>query len=211
MIKLVKYICCLVVLFLLSCNGSDKKSKTPITIEKAYTYSIDTSGILVNWTAYKFTERIGVSGRFDTVKFSAKKSLTSIEDVLKSSRIAISTGSVNSANAIRDPKLRATFFKTFNTDTIHGQILETEGEKGLLALKMNTINNLIEYTYRYTKDTIFISTHFDLIKWNGKNAVEALNKECYDLHKGSDGLSKLWPDVAVKIKLPVKRDILVIE
>jgi hypothetical protein len=211
MIQPVKYICYLIVLFLLSCNGSDKKSKAPTSVEKVYTYSIDTSGIVVNWTAYKFIEKIGVSGRFDTIKFSAKKSLTSIEDVLKSSRIAISTSSVNSANGIRDPKLRATFFKTFNTDTIQGEILEAEGEKGLLALKMNKINNLIEYTYRYSKDTIFISTHFDLIKWNGKNAVEALNKECYDLHKGSDGISKLWPDVAVKIILPVKRDILVIE
>ena len=211
MIQLIKYICYLILLFLLSCNGSDKKTKAPIKIEKTYTYSIDTSDIVVHWTAYKFIEKIGVSGRFDTIKFSAKKSLTSIEDVLKSSRIAISTGSVNSANGIRDPKLRATFFKTFNTDTLYGEILEAKEGKGLLALKMNTINNLIDYTYSYKKDTIFISTHFDLIKWNGKNAVEALNKECYDLHKGSDGISKLWPDIAVKIKLPVKRDILVIE
>jgi hypothetical protein len=211
MIKLVKYSCCIVVLFLLSCNGSEKKSKEPTKVEKAYTYSIDTSGIVLHWTAYKFIEKIGVSGRFDTIKFSAKKSLSSIEDVLKSSRIEISTGSVNSANGIRDPKLRATFFRAFNTDTLHGELLEAEEGKGLLALKMNTINNLIEYTYRYTKDTIFIYTHFDLIKWNGKNALEALNKECYDLHKGSDGVSKLWPDVAVKIKLPVKRDVLVIE
>jgi hypothetical protein len=211
MIKLVKYTCCVVVLFLLSCNGSDKKYKAPTKVEKTYAYFIDPSGIVLHWTAYKFIEKIGVSGRFDTIKFSAKKSLTSIEDVLKSSRITISTGSVNSANGIRDPKLRATFFKTFNTDTIQGEILEAEEGKGLLALKMNTINNLIEYTYRYTKDTIFISTHLDLIKWNAKKALNTLNKECYDLHKGSDGISKLWPDVAVKIKLPVKRDILVIE
>ena len=208
MIQLIKYICYLIVLFLLSCNGSEKKSKTPTTVQKAYTYSVDTSGIVVTWMAYKFTEKIGVSGKFDRIKFSAKKSLTSIEGVLKSSKIAISTGSVNSANAIRDPKLRATFFKTFNTDIIEGEILEAEAEKGTLDLKMNTINNRIDYTYSYKKDTIFISTHLDLTKWNGKNALEALNKECYDLHKGPDGISKLWPDVAVTIKLPVNRNAL---
>lgn len=205
MMQLVKYICYLIVLILLSCNGSDKKSKAPVIIKKTYTYSIDTSGIVVNWTAYKFTEKIGVSGKFDKIKLSTEKSSTSIEDLLKSSEITISTSSVNSANGIRDPKLRATFFKTFNTDTIEGKILEVEAAKGLLALKMNTINNIIDYTYSYKKDTIFISTHFDLTKWNGKNALQALNKECYDLHKGPDGISKLWPDVAVKIKLPVIR------
>jgi len=203
-----KYIGYLIVLFLLSCNGSDKKPKLPTTVQKAYVYSVDTSGIKVTWTAYKFTEKIGVRGKFDRIKFSAKKSLTSIEDVLKSSKIIISTGSVNSANAIRDPKLRATFFKTFNTDTIEGELLEAEAEKGTIDLKMNTINNRIDYTYSYKKDTIFISTHLDLTKWNGKNALEALNKECYDLHKGPDGISKLWPDVAVTIKLPVNRNAL---
>jgi hypothetical protein len=200
-----------ILLFLLSCNGSDKKPKAPTKVEKTYTYSIDTAGILVNWTAYKFTEKIGVSGRFDSIRFSTKKSPTSIEDLLNSAKIGIKTGSVNSANAIRDPKLRAIFFKAFNTETIEGELLEVEEDKGVLALKMNMINNLIDYTYSYTKDTIFISTHFDLTKWNGENAIQALNKECYDLHKGSDGISKLWPDVAVKIKLPVKRNALVIE
>ena len=73
MSQLIKYICYLILLFLLSCNGSDKKSKGPTTVEKAYTYSVDTSGIVVTWTAYKFTEKIGVSGKFDRIKFSNKK------------------------------------------------------------------------------------------------------------------------------------------
>ena len=37
MMQLVKYICYLIVLILLSCNGSDKKSKAPATMEKTYT------------------------------------------------------------------------------------------------------------------------------------------------------------------------------
>ena len=85
---------------------------------------------MVNWTAYKFIEKIGVRGRFDSIDFSNKKSLTSIEEVLKNSRIAISTGSVNSVKAIRDPNLRASFFKTY---TIEGKILEDEAEKGHIS------------------------------------------------------------------------------
>jgi len=112
---------------------------------------------------------------------------------------------VNSYNAIRDPKLRQTFFKIFNTDTIKGQIMEVDVKKGLLSLQMNSINKLTSYSYNYTNDTLIISTHLDLTKWEGKTALETLNKECNDLHKGPDGISKLWPDVVVKIKLPIKR------
>ena len=160
----VKYIYYFIGLCLISCNGSDKKTKASTRVEKAYSYSIDTKGVLVNWTAYKFTEKIGVSGRFDSIKFYADKNLTSIEELLKSSKIAIKTSSVNSANVIRDAKLRGTFFSVFNTHTIEGEIVKVEGNSGVLALKMNSINNLVDYTYSYTKDTIFISTHFDLTK-----------------------------------------------
>jgi hypothetical protein len=159
----------------------------------------------VLWTAYKFSEKVGVSGRFDSVLCSSDKNATSIEALLKSSKISISTNSVNSYNAIRDPKLRQTFFKIFNTDTIKGQIMEVDVKKGLLSLQMNSINKLTSYSYNYTNDTLIISTHLDLTKWEGKTALETLNKECNDLHKGPDGISKLWPDVVVKIKLPIKR------
>jgi hypothetical protein len=205
MLQLVKYLIYLILaLFIFSCNSSEKKSLKDTTIQKTYNYAIDTSGIQVLWTAYKFSEKVGVSGRFDSVLCSSDKNATSIEALLKSSKISISTNSVNSYNAIRDPKLRQTFFKIFNTDTIKGQVIEVDDKKGLLSLQMNGINNITSYSYNYKNDTLIISAHLDLTKWQGKTALETLNKECYDLHKGPDGISKLWPDVAVKIKLPIK-------
>ena len=206
MLQPVKYLTYVIlVLFVFSCNNSEKKSSKNTTSEKAYSYAIDTSGIQVLWTAYKFTEKVGVGGTFDSIVCFSDNNASSIQDLLKSSKINISTNSVNSYNAIRDPKLRQTFFKSFNTDTIKGKIMEVEDEKGLLSLQMNSITNLTNYTYNYINDTLTISTHLDLTKWNGKTAIDTLNKECYDLHIGSDGISKLWPDVAVKIKLPIKR------
>jgi hypothetical protein len=204
MLPRVKYLVySILVLLIISCNTSDKKSLQDTVSEKTYSYAIDTSGIQVIWTAYKFTDKIGVSGTFDRVLCFSDKNASSIQDLLKSSKISIITKSVNSYNAIRDPKLRQTFFKSFNTDTIKGKIMEVEDRKGLLALQMNRINNLINYRFNYIKDTLVISTHLDLTKWNGITAINNLNKECYDLHIGSDGISKLWPDVAVKIKLPI--------
>ena len=40
----------------------------------------------------------------------------------------------------------------------------------------------------------------DLKNWNAIDALNALNKVCFDLHKGADGVSKTWEDVAIEIE-----------
>ncbi len=53
-----------------------------------------------------------------------------------------------------------------------------------------------------------LSIHLDVLLWNGEEALKTLNKECYELHTGTDGISKLWPDVDVVLKIPVKLEFL---
>lgn len=136
---------------------------------------------------------------------SPKTKSGSVENILQASRLSINTMSVNSDNNIRDPKLKESFFKIFHTDTIRGEILKANQNKGTLALEMNSITKNIPFSYSLKTDTIFISTTIDLKEWNGEEAISTLNKVCYDLHKGTDGISKLWPDVSVSIKLPVNK------
>ncbi len=194
-------------LFVLSCNSSNKKKKKDQDNEKVtkkeQIYSTDTSGISLQWMAYKFTDKLGVGGTFDQIAFRQEKESESIEDMLKNAEITIVTASVNSKNEIRDPKLRTYFFDVFNTDTITGKILDSEQGSGVLELKMNDISNDLEYEYTLKNDTLFLTTHLDLLNWNGDKALNSLNNECYELHTGLDGISKLWPDVDVTIKLPV--------
>lgn len=193
----------------LSCNNSEKKSSKISTdeniTEAKSKYSIDTSGTTVIWTAYKFTDKVGVKGSFDKFVLSPKTKSGSVENILQASRLSINTMSVNSDNNIRDPKLKESFFKIFHTDTIRGEILKANQNKGTLALEMNSITKNIPFSYSLKTDTIFISTTIDLKEWNGEEAISTLNKVCYDLHKGTDGISKLWPDVSVSIKLPVNK------
>lgn len=186
-----------------SCNTSGKKKKDNQVVEKIQTYSIDTSGLSLKWTAYKFTDKLGVSGTFDSIVLNTKNNSGTIEILLRDAEMIIPTALVNSANQIRDPKLRTAFFKVFNTDTIRGKILDAEQGIGSLELKMNNLSNDLKYTYSLKTDTLFLNTHFDLMQWNGEAALKSLNKECYDLHIGNDGISKLWPDVDVSIKFPI--------
>jgi len=195
--------------FFFSCNSSDKKKKaeqeSEKIVQKVQMYSIDTSGISLKWTAYKFTEKLGVSGTFDRITFNEKNNSGTIETLLQDAEMTIPTALVNSANEIRDPKLRTYFFKVFNTDTIRGKILDAKQGKGALELNMNNLANAVEYTYSLKNDTLFLNAHFDLMQWNGDVALNSLNKECYELHTGTDGTSKLWPDVDVTIKFPIQK------
>ena len=199
----------IVLLFIFSCTSKEKKKKTVQEDEKMaqkeLTYSTVESGTSILWTAYKFTDKLGVSGTFDLFELNLKNESGSIERLLENAEISITTSSVNSGNIIRDPKLRASFFKVFHTDTILGKILDAEDGKGVLELKMNDIANDVAYTYSLKNDTLFLITHVNVPLWNGQEALDSLNKECNELHTGTDGISKLWPDVDVVLKLPIKK------
>lgn len=160
--------------------------------------------MVLQWTAYKFTEKLGVSGVFDDFTLDEKSDPGTIEELLEGTKMTIAIASINSNNEIRDPKLRANFFKVFNTDFITARIINAESGQGAIELTMNEISNELDYNYLIKSDTLFLNTNLDLLLWNGKEAMDSLNLVCYDLHKGADGISKLWPDVDVSFKLPLQ-------
>ncbi len=142
----------LLVVFGLSCNTSKKENKEDNSIETKImlgktTYSIDTSGTSVKWTAYKFTDKLGVSGTFDELRLRLKKDSGPIDELLKNAEVTINTMSVNSGNEIRDPKLRTSFFNVFKTDTIFAKILDAGDGKGALELEMNDTSNDVALQY----------------------------------------------------------------
>ncbi len=201
----------ILILLGISCNTSTKKEKenSPTDIKvtlKKPVYSTDTLGTSLHWTAYKFTNKLGVGGTFDEFTLQLKTDSGSVEELLNDAEITINTLSVNSGNKIRDPKLRTSFFKVFNTDIISGKVIDAKNGTGILELSMNSISNKVAYSYSMHMDTLLLSTHLDLLVWDGEQAIKTLNKECYDLHTGTDGISKLWPDVDVVLKLPLQKE-----
>lgn len=192
---------------MMSCNNSEQKPSDKTSSQNKYSelqkFTIDTSGLSILWTAYKFTSKVGVSGTFDTYTLDNKNTSGTVEEILNKSKLSITTASVNSNNAIRDFKLDTYFFKAFNTSNITGTILKTEKGEGVVKLKMNNTSKKIPFTYAIENDTIRLFTNLNLNYYKGEDALKTLNEECYELHKGADGESKLWPDVDVVIKIPV--------
>ncbi|MFY0688442.1 MAG: YceI family protein [Cyclobacteriaceae bacterium] len=190
-----------IALVLASCTSPEKKETK--TTEKKETLSINISDASIAWTAYKFTERVGVGGTFDTLSITASKTSGSAEEILIGSTINIVTSSVNSGNIERDPKLRTSFFEVLNTPNIKGKVLKAENGKGEIELTINQIIKVNTFDYAVNDSTMVLRSSVDVTNWNGSDAVAALNKACELLHTGTDGSSKLWPDADVTLTVPL--------
>lgn len=190
-----------------SCNTSKKKpshkTSTQSEFLKPQHYSMDTMRLSISWTAYKFTNKVAVSGTFDTYSLDTKNTSGTVENILNKSKLSITTASVNSNNAIRNFKLDTYFFKAFNTSEIRGRIIRAKEIEGFIDLKMNSRSKKIPFTYAIKNDSIQLFTNLHLNHWNGENAIKILNTECYEFHKGVDGVSKLCPNIDVVIKIPI--------
>ncbi|UXP33344.1 YceI family protein [Reichenbachiella agarivorans] len=182
---------------------SPKKAQEETTTETtAVTYEVGAAK--VKWTAFKLTERIGVSGTFDDLSVTAGGE-GSVDSLLVNGTFSINTSSVNSNEATRDPKIKASFFEPFNTPQITGKILSATGGRGTVELMMNDTTSAVPFTYISNDSTLVLTTSIDVTNWNGAAAIDSLNSVCELLHKGSDGVSKLWPDVVVQVTIPAKK------
>lgn len=202
----------ILVVLVSSCSSSDQSkevdlrnnSETVLTEKKiAQQYALKETEIKVNWTSFKFSDRVAVGGTFDQVLSKPKNSYGSVETILEKAKLDVVTSSVNSNNEVRDSKLRTYFFERWNTDTIYGEIISASNGKGRLNLTMNKINHQVKYSYHLQSDTLILSSKIDLKHWKVEDALDMLNKVCADPHTGVDGISKLWSEIEISVQLPL--------
>ncbi len=167
----------------------------------------------VGWKAYKTAAKIGVSGVFDDVIYTAaQKEGKNFKEILVGSSVRINTNSVNSKNEGRDKKLVASFFKLLGAETITAKIIDIKatspkGErprKGIIttSIMMNGISKDIPMKYTYHKGLMQAEGFIDLFDFQASHALSSINKACFDLHKG-----KTWNDVAISFSLHIKADL----
>ena len=197
--------------FILGCdNETSNKSKDSKSNKIDCNYSLIQDSSSVNWTAFKTNERVGVKGHFDVFKVWLPKEVKLPSEALLDASFDIETKSVNTGNMERDPKLVKFFFETLQDGhIIKGVIKSVDGNEnngnGLIELMFNDMIKDIPYTYQVKGNTIYLKTGINLEDWNGSSAVKSLNTECYDLHTGADGVSKLWPDIEIEVIAQLKK------
>jgi hypothetical protein len=182
-----------------SCKQTKKEEQK--TEEAVATYSIVQDSTDVRFTAYKTTEKKPVGGTFKQVDLTYEAGETPME-TLNGMQFSIPVSSLftNDTTNTRDPKIIHFFFDMMKeTQTIKGTFSFDDNKNCSVKLTMNGVSTDLPMEYEVTEDNhVSFSGTMDLKNWDALDALASLNKACFDLHTGPDGVSKTWEDVAIK-------------
>lgn len=179
-------------------------SNTAASADCKYAYQADSTQI--DWTAFKFNERTGVGGTFDRFDISGLQAADDPKEVFKYAKFSIPVASVNSNNADRDRKILKHFFGSMaETATLSGQMIEMGDESAAVAISMNNRTDTVDLDLNMDGERVSLSGTIEMSMWDAVASIDSLNTICYDLHKGADGISKLWPDVELSISTVLEK------
>ncbi|MEN8928772.1 MAG: YceI family protein [Flavobacteriales bacterium] len=193
---------------LFSCGGEEKVEAPKTGGETKY--QIDDESISLSFMAYKTTDKVGVKGQFGKINITESELSDVKEKAINNVSFSVPVSSLFTGNESRDWKLVNLFFgvmdKTeFLSGTFHSHEANMEDGQGVLDLTMNGKTCDLPYTYEMKGDSMFISTKLNVMEWNGQEAMDSLNKACYELHKGADGISKTWSEVDISASVVVAK------
>jgi polyisoprenoid-binding protein YceI len=170
-------------------------------------YSYNEGATKFQWTAFKTTEMVGVSGTFNRVKVTSDTSDDPM-GVLKSMSFKMETSSVETNNEDRNKKVAKHFFETINTPVISGKVLSINEEIGecRIEVTMNDLSVEVPGDYSFINNVFTFESSVDVTSWNALSGITALNRVCKELHTGADGVSKLWTEIQLSFKTKLKSD-----
>lgn len=189
---------------LTSCKSEAKKeeSKKPetTTVEKAAPYAIKNAMNSINFTAYKTTDKVPVKGTFKSIEVISGGEGNSVKEAINGAEFSIPISSIETKDNSRNFKIRKFFFGVMaNTVSLTGKLSIENDSIGVAEFTMNDVTEKLPFTYTIKDKTFSMSTTMDIDKWNTKSAIDSLNAICKDLHKGDDGVSKTWSEVAIDV------------
>ena len=160
----------------------------------------------MRWTAFKFTEKTGVSGVFSSVRITPGKAWDAPWKALDGVGFALDTTSIDSENPERDAKIRAHFFGTMTDPELISGVVKAHSEgRATARITMNGATHPVRLDVSRMNDQLTLRGTIDVSLWGGAAALQALNAVCEDLHRGADGVSKLWSEVEVVATVPVEQ------
>lgn len=180
-----------------SCKKDEKTETTTETKEEVKGLTIVNDSTKVKWTAFKTTDKVAVGGSFTQIEIKDVKTGNTPEEVLEGVAFSIPVSSLFTNNEDRDYKLKTIFFGTLkNTELLSG-ILNFRDNQLFMTLSMNDVTKQIPLEYTFENNLFSMKTTLNLNDFGGELAVAAINKACYELHKGPDGVSKTWETVDI--------------
>ena len=155
-----------VALIFTSCGGDEAKTEEAAQ-QQACFYKYNSGSTVLEWTAFKFTEKAPVKGTFNEITYEGKESSDDLEDLVKSMSFSIQTASVETQNEERNGKIAKLFFETIGTPVIKAKVLKLENGKASVGLQEidsthdfynleGSDNIILFYTNRYKEQPLII-------------------------------------------------------
>ncbi|MFT7251718.1 MAG: hypothetical protein ACI9FW_001461, partial [Flavobacterium sp.] len=171
-----------------SCKNEEKTETLTETQEEVKGLTIVNDSTKVKWTAFKTTDKVAVGGSFTQIELKDVKTGNTPEEVLEGVAFSIPVSSLFTNNEDRDYKLKTIFFATLkNTELLSG-ILNFRDNQLFMTLSMNDVTKQIPLEYTFENNLLNMKTTLNLNDFGGETALAAINKACYELHKGPDGV-----------------------
>ncbi len=194
-----------------SCGEDKTETENPVVEQEQLTYKVNDKTAIIKWTAYKTTEKKPVGGSFKEVKLKEVPKADSPQKAIEGLEFSIPVSSLDTENESRDTKIKSLFFGVMNnTELIGGTFKSIEGDDkeghGVIAMNMNDVSCDIPFDYTVTDNLISIVTELNIRSFEAEEALKSLNDACYDLHKGADGISKTWEDVAIEASIEFTKE-----
>ena len=172
-------------------QNTNKKSKR--------TYIVLSDSTKVNWTAFKTTSKIAVGGEFSKINFEDQRGGT-ISEAFNNLEFSIPISSLFTDDEDRDKKLINSFFNVLlDSKNITGKLHFDSEDMCTAVINMNGVTKKVRLAYFAAENEINFTGEVNLEDWDASSALESLNKACGELHKGADGKSKTWSEVAIHI------------
>ncbi|RKF03301.1 YceI-like domain-containing protein [Tenacibaculum lutimaris] len=194
---------CFTIAQMISCK-SEAKKETETTKEevkaakKAFVLQDATNTI--NWVAYKTTDKVPVKGQFQKVNITAGGEGNTAKEAINNAEFSIPVSSIFTQDSSRDFKIRKFFFGIMDkTELLSGKLVLENDSIGYADLTMNSTTKKLPFKYTLNGKEFSLNATMNISDWQAQNALDSLNTACKDLHKGADGVSKTWDDVALNI------------
>lgn len=186
-----------------SCKSETKKEtsvKEEVKVEKKVAFSLQEADNQINWTAYKTTDKAPVNGQFKKVNITLGGEGNTAKEAINNTEFSIPVSSVFTKDTSRDFKIKKFFFGIMDkTELLSGKLVLENDSLGYANLTMNGVTNKLPFKYTINGKVFSLSGNMKITDWKADKALASLNEACKDLHKGADGVSKTWDDVAINI------------
>ena len=186
-----------IIITLSSCKSESKKEDAD---KVAAPFALKYAKNDIHFTAYKTSEKIPVGGQFSKIEIVSGGTGNSVKEAINNTEFSIPVSSILTKDSSRDYKIKKFFFGVMsNTDLLSGKLLISDGSNGIAKITMNGETKDVPFTYTIVDKIFNMQATIDINNWNASAALASLNKVCEDLHKGSDGVSVTWSEVALNI------------